>query len=117
MSKFKDQVFNDINNVFFEVEERDEFTTVHEVDGVSYTQVIVDKLEQVDRKKRLQKNIYKYGDGMWLKELLFYIPQHIYGKPLPSIGRAMTFDGKRYIVTDAVNEDGVYSISLEANAN
>jgi len=27
----------------------------------------------------------------------------------------ITLDGMRYIVTDAINEDGVYSITVEAN--
>jgi len=117
MSAFKDQVGFDINNIFFDTVERDEFTTTHIIDGVSYSNVIIDQLEQVDRQKRLQKNTYKYGDAMFLKEIMFYIPKATYGKGLPSIGRAMMFDGRAYIVTDAIDEDGVYSISLEANAN
>lgn len=117
MSAFKEQVSSDIQNTFFNSADRDEFTSVHTIDGVSYTDVIVDQLEQVDRQKRLQKNTYKYGDAMFLKEIMFYIPKLVYGKGLPSIGRAMIFDGRTYIVTDAIDEDGVYSISLEANAN
>lgn len=117
MSAFKDQIGQDINSIFFDTEERDEFTSTHIIDGVSYDQVIVDDLEQVDRQKRLQKNTYKYGDGMWLKELMFYIPKAVYGKGLPSVGRQLMFDGRRYIVRDAIDEDGVYSVELEANAN
>lgn len=117
MSAFKEQIANDINDIFFETAEREEFPTTHVIDGTEYHQVIVDELEQVNRQMRLQQNMYKYGDGMFIKELMFFIPADVYGKPLPAVGRAMMFDGKRYIVSDASNEDGVFSVSLSAKVN
>jgi hypothetical protein len=35
--------------------------------------------------------------------------------PLPATGRIVTLDKKSYIVSDAINEDGIYSLYLEAN--
>ena len=33
--------------------------------------------------------------------------------PLPSPGRLLDLDGKKYQITEAADEDGIYSISLE----
>ena len=79
--------------------------------------MIVDELEQVNRQMRLQQNMYKYGDGMFIKELMFYISAEEFQKPLPAIGRLMVFDGKNYLVSDAEDEDGIYSISLSMRKN
>jgi len=49
-----------------------------------------------------------------LKELLIYVKAEDFG-PLPGVGRVITFDKKSYIVSDAINECGIYSLCLEAN--
>lgn len=33
---------------------------------------------------------------------------------LPVVGRSLSLDNRLYMITDAVDEDGIYSISLEA---
>ena len=45
--------------------------------------------------------------------MLFYIQAEDLGG-MPKIGGVMLLDRKSYVVTDAINEDGIYSISLEA---
>lgn len=101
---FKDIVAKDIG-VFLNP---DEFGEEHEIDGKAIM-VIVDNNEQIEREKRVTSN----AEGVYLKEVLFYVSQEALGN-LPVVGRVMRFDKKSYIVTDAIDEDGIYSISLRA---
>lgn len=107
---FKDQIAKDINNVFMNLEE---FSDLHNVNGKDML-CQVDNNELVDREKRYQYKRSLYVDGVYLKELLIYVKASDFGG-LPSIGRVITFDGKAYTVSDAIDEGGIYSLSLEAN--
>lgn len=107
---FKEQIAQDIDNVFINV---DEFSDIHNVNGTEM-RCQVDTNELVDRERRYKFNHSLYGDGVYLKETLIYVKGSDLGK-LPAIGRTFSLDGKMYIVSDAIDEDGVYSISLEAN--
>lgn len=107
---FKDQIAKDTKSVFMNI---DEFGDMHNVNGKDMI-VLVDNNELVDREKRYQYRHSLYADGVYLKELLIYVHSEDFG-PLPAIGRTVTFDNKIYIVSDAINEDGIYSLCLEAN--
>lgn len=107
---FKEQIAHDINNVFINGAE---FSDMHNVNGKDML-CQVDTNELVDRERRYKFNHSLYGDGVYLKETLIYVKGSDLGK-LPTIGRSFTLDGKVYIVSDAIDEDGIYSISLEAN--
>lgn len=107
---FKDQIAKDIVTVFMNMEE---FAETHTIDGKKMD-VMIDSNELVDRGKRYQYKKSLYSDGVYRKELLIYVSASEFGV-LPAIGRAMNFDGKKYIVSDAIDEDGIYSIYLEAN--
>ena len=98
---FKDFIENDIGNVFLNPEE---FGEEHEIDG-KMVMVIVDNNEQ--------KRVVSNSDGVFVKEILFYASKESIGN-LPVIGRVMRFDKKSYAVTDAIDENGIYSISLRA---
>ncbi|OYO76216.1 hypothetical protein CG709_15635 [Lachnotalea glycerini] len=102
---FKDVIQSDINQLFIHPQE---FGEEHLVDGKTMN-VIIDNYEQIEREKR-GTNI---GEGLFTKQALFYVSQEEFGK-LPKIGRQMMFDSQKYLVSDALNEDGIYSISLEA---
>lgn len=110
MSGFKEQVAADNKNIFMNV---DEFSEFHTVNGVEMA-VQIDSNEMIDREKRYQYKRSLYADGVYLKEMLIYVRSEDFG-PLPAVGRILTLDKKTYIVSDAINEDGIYSISLEAN--
>lgn len=77
--------------------------------------IIIDANEMVEREKRRtgQGELTSYRQGVFKETLLFYVLAQDFG-PLPSIGRRLELDGKHYIISDAINEDGIYSISLEA---
>lgn len=107
---FKEQIAKDNQNVFLNL---DEFGELHLVNGKKML-VLVDTLEQIDREKRYQFKHSLYADGVYLKELLIYVKDSDFGK-LPKIGSKVEFDRSTYTVSDAIDEDGIYSISLEAN--
>lgn len=108
---FKEQIARDVDNVFMNI---DEFSEEHNINGkIMLCQV--DTNELVDRERRYKFNHSLYGDGVYLKETLIYVKKSEYGDKLPSIGRTITLDGKIYTVSEAIDEDGIYSIMLEAN--
>ncbi len=104
---FKELMQEDVSNVFMNNEE---FANVHLVNG-KRMDVIFDSLEQMEREQRVT-DIKE--EGLYRKHMLIYVKKSQYG-PLPAPGNVLTLDRTRYTVTDAVNEDGLYSISLEAN--
>lgn len=110
MSRFKDIVQSDVHHIFMNL---DEFSDIHVVNGKKMT-VQIDNNELIDREKRYQYNRSLYADGVYLKEILMYVKAEEFGK-LPAVGRTITLDRKTYIVSDAVDENGIYTISLGAN--
>lgn len=107
---FKEQIALDNLKVFMNF---DEFADMHMVNGTEML-CIVDNNEMIDREKRYQYKRSLYADGVYIKELLIYVREEDFG-PLPAVGRLLTFDKKSYLISDAINEDGIYSLSLEAN--
>lgn len=110
MLSFKDQIKSDNANIFMNTTE---FSDVHLVNGKEMA-IQIDNNEMIDREKRYQYKRSLYADGVYLKELLIYVRAEEFG-PLPAVGRTLILDGKAYIISDAINEDGIYSLSLEAN--
>lgn len=106
MSAFKDIIAADVHTTFLNTEE---FSDIHVVNGVEMP-VQIDSNEQIEREKRFNQNM----DGVYLNQKLIYVAASDYG-PLPKQGSLMTLDGKRYKVADAIDEYGVYSITIEAN--
>lgn len=107
---FKEQIALDNQNIFMNT---DEFGELHSVNGKKIP-VLVDTLEQIDREKRYKFRHSQYADGVYLKEMLIYVKESDFGK-LPKVGSLVEFDRKSYKVSDAIDEDGIFSISLEAN--
>lgn len=105
---FKEIVQNDINNTFLNTLE---FADTHQINEKSM-KVIIDNNEHLEREKKI--SLRQNMDGIYTKQLLIYVIGQEYG-PLPSFGKQLTLDTKRYRVIDAIDEDGIYSITLEAN--
>ena len=105
---FKEAIRSDISAVFIKT---DEFAALHELNGRKNVPLIVDNNELIERSKKAKSDM----DGVNVKTTLIFIKARDYGGGLPPVGYAITLDGVSYRVTDAMNEDGVYSIHLEAN--
>ena len=103
---FKDIIRDDIHTIFLNTEE---FSDLHEINGVQMP-VQFDENEQIEREKRFSQHM----DGIYLNQRLIYVAASDYG-PLPKEGSLLTMDGRKFRVADAIDEGGVYSISLEAN--
>ncbi len=102
---FKEAIQDDIKGVFLNFEE---FGEIHHLNDRKVL-VIIDGNELGEREKKMRG-----VDGeLHAKQILFYVAAEDFG-PLPAPGRILNFDGKNYLITDAINEDGIYSINLEA---
>lgn len=102
---FKDIIRQDIKKTFLNFAE---FGESHELNGQNLT-IIIDGNELIERGK---KTVTMDGE-LHKKQLLFYVAAEDFGQ-LPPPGRILTLDKNNYLITDAVNEDGIYAISLEA---
>lgn len=103
---FKDIIKADVQNVFLNLEE---FADTHTVNGTDMP-VLIDNNEQIEREKRNNQNM----DGIFTNQRLIYVAASDFG-PLPKQGSILTLDKRTFRVVDAIDEDGVYSITLEAN--
>lgn len=108
---FKDVIKKDIRNVFMNFEE---FGELHKLNGKECL-VIIDENELTEREKKIKNSGEMNGvkGRLYRKQLLFYIAAENFGK-LPAPGKQLNFDGKEYIITEADDEGGIYSVSLEA---
>lgn len=102
---FKEIIANDVHKVFLNT---NEFSDAHIINGVGMA-CQEDSNEQIEREKRMSQHM----DGIYLNQKLIYVAASDYG-PLPKQGSMITYDGRKYKVADAIAEDGVYSITLEA---
>lgn len=103
---FKDIIASDVHDAFMNAEE---FSEMHTINGVEMP-VQVDSNEQIEREKRFNQHM----DGIYKNQKLIYVAATDYG-PMPKQGSLIQFDKKPYKVADAISEDGIYSITLEAN--
>ena len=103
---FKELMRQDVKKVFLNPEE---FGEEHIVNGKRML-IMIDDNELTEREKRIQSHM----DGIYKKQTLVYVNAMDFG-PLPGVGKPVTIDGATFIVTDSLNEGGVYSLHLEAN--
>lgn len=103
---FKEIVADDIHTVFLNTLE---FSDMHTINGVEMP-CQLDENEQIEREKRFNQHM----DGVYTNQRLIYVAASDYG-PLPKQGSLLTMDGRKFRVVDAIDEGGVYSITLEAN--
>lgn len=106
MLSFKEIAKKDIKEVFLNPKE---FGEKHMVSGREMC-IIIDEEELTEREK---KQFGRGRDGTHQKSLLFYVAAKDFG-PQPEPDQVLVLDGRNYIVIDAGNESGIYSISLEA---
>ena len=103
---FKELLRQDVKTVFLNPAE---FGEEHTVNG-KQMQIIIDDNELTEREKRMKG----YAGGIYKKQTLVYVSALDFG-PLPGAGKPVKIDSATFIVTDSLNEGGVYSLHLEAN--
>lgn len=100
---FADVVKEDILAFF------DEFAEPHMIDEIEIN-LIIDNNELLGRQKKEKV----HDEGLYKKQVLFYVQEEKL-KTLPEVGSVLLLDHEFYLVVDAIAEDGIFSIQLEAN--
>lgn len=103
---FKEMLRRDVKEIFLNPAE---FGEEHTVNGKKMM-VIIDDNELTERGKSGKAHM----DGIYKKQTLVFVSALGFG-PLPGPGKPVVIDGTHFIVTDSLNEGGVYSLHLEAN--
>lgn len=103
---FKELLRQDVKDVFLNPAE---FGEEHMVNGKPMM-VIIDDNELTEREKRMKSHM----DGIYTRQTLVYVIALDFGA-LPGVGKPVKIDGTTFIVTDSLNEGGVYSLHLEVN--
>lgn len=114
MKTFKEIIKADRRRVFINPAE---FGSAHEVDGRQMI-VIVDDSEREERDR--ERGISAFGQGigaggMYVEHVLVYALAEDFNGIRPRIGRQMSLDSRRYLVSDVVDEGGIFAITLEGN--
>ncbi len=104
---FKSILRDDAKIVFLSLKE---FADTHEINGKEMP-AILDNNELESREKLWKSG--EYQDGIYNKQVLVYVLASNYGR-MPAVGSKVTVDSKAYRCTNAINEDGIYSLELEA---
>jgi len=86
-----------------------EFGEPHVVNGKRMI-VVLDDVEHIEREKRMLSDM----DGVYVRQIFMFVAAEDFG-PLPARGDLLSLDKKRYIVVDAADESGIFSITAEAN--
>ena len=94
---FKDLIKKDVQKIFMNP---DEFSEIHNINGKDMP-IQIDANEQIEREKRQNQN----SSGV-------YVSAQDYGK-LPKQGSRIVMDGYLYMIADAIDEGGVYTLTLE----
>lgn len=106
LSPFKQIVRNDNRAVFLNLME---FADTHTINGREMS-AIIDSNELEEREKAYKGN---HVEGIYKKTLLIYVLAVEFGR-MPAVNSLLSFDGISYRVTNAINEDAIYSIEMEA---
>ncbi|SEU24300.1 ATP-binding sugar transporter [Lacrimispora sphenoides] len=105
MKSFKELLSADIKAVFMNPEEFGELHTV----GGREMPVIIDETEITERSKKQAE--HGRIDGVYERRILLYVSKSDFGR-LPGIGGLLIVDNTKWRIVDAVDEDGIYSITL-----
>nr|DAJ08311.1 MAG TPA: Gifsy-2 prophage ATP-binding sugar transporter-like barrel, 4 helix bundle.7A [Caudoviricetes sp.] len=86
----------------------DEFGEIHKI-GQRLMTVIIDESEIFERSKKQAER--GRIDGIYERQILLYVSRSEFGK-LPGVGSVLQVDNTNYRIVDAVDEGGIYSITL-----
>lgn len=104
---FKGMLREDIRGIFLNP---DEFGETHTVNGRKDVLVVTDDFELLSREK-YHKNVT--NDGTSRNRGILYVRASDVGR-LPKAGQQLTIDGMHFRVEQAVNETGLYAVTVQA---
>ncbi len=107
MPTLKDVIQNDIKNVFMNDLEFAENMNIND----KSMKAIIDNIEQLEREKRYSSK--QDIDGIFKKRIMLYVSESEFGM-MPAINSQVKIEKDKYKVKDAINEDGILSVTLEA---
>lgn len=107
MKTLKEIIGDDVTDIFLNP---DEFGETHTVNGRENVNIIFDDVEFLNRDKFRSE---VKDDGTSLAKTMFYVKASDFGR-LPKTGTHITIDGMNFRVEKAVNEQGLYSITIRA---
>jgi Mg2+/Co2+ transporter CorC len=107
MKNFKEMIRDDVADIFLNP---DEFGEPHMVNGRENVNIIFDDVEFLNREKFCKE---VKDDGTSLAKTMFYVKASDFGR-LPKTGTHVTIDSMNFRVEKAVNEQGLYSITIRA---
>ncbi len=105
---FREMISDDVSDVFLNP---DEFGELHTVNGRENVPLVTDDYELLNREKFKNNNVK--DDGTSLNRGIIYVKASDIGR-LPKTGRQLTIDGIHFRVEHAVNETGLYAITIRA---
>lgn len=106
MKSFKEQIENDLDDTFFNL---DEFAELHKIDGNEIPVV-------VDNETLIQLNMGKtaHSDGIFTDSIVIFV-QKKYLDYEPVIGQVIDFDGVTYPIDNVLSDTGGYTVVLRGN--
>ena len=107
MKNFQEMIRDDVADIFLNP---DEFGEPHMVNGRENVNIIFDDVEFLNREKfckEVKDDVTSLGNTM------FYVKASDFGR-LPKTGTHVTIDSMNFRVEKAVNEQGLYSITIRA---
>lgn len=101
---FREDIEEDIKDTFLA---EDEFADTHQINGEEMLAVVTEISEE--RRSRYKDS---YERGIHNRRKALQVAGSVFGR-MPAVNSVLTLDGKAYLVKNASNEMGMYSIILE----
>lgn len=105
-SPFKQTIQQDLKKTFLNL---DEFAVEHNINGKQMP-VVIDENETTESAVKF----IGYGSGIYKHRFNLFVSEIDFGS-LPAVGDLVSVDNKKYVVSDATKDDGLYMLTLEAN--
>lgn len=105
MSAFKDALLDDIHTTFLDI---DEFADMHVIDGRKMP-ALIDNTQSIERSHRFNQSV----EGAGAAQTLLQVAASDFGA-FPTRGVTINLDGLDYVLTNAVDEDGMFVLTLSA---
>lgn len=112
MTSFKEQLKDEITEIFLNLEEFAEEYTIRTSWGeIQQVSGVLDK-DLTEQMTRIYKD--SYADGIYSADAVFYCEQLNFSE-IPSVNSRLIINAEEYYVRSVANESGMLILTLEAN--